>query len=303
MRKQLLAKQLAWLSAAAAISMAVPSVMAHTGIRDAVNEGVVSQNAVNITHGCVSGEDSSGAVSKDVIALSVMFPNAADPKLAIIKKMHPTSGAEIGALDDLSGHIVGVLPGVGFTNLGLNTVQPSIWPNFIRYIDNKTLIGRYNTPLKRGFATHNGNPFPSAPIWYSDTSGQAWAPFTVGPISFEKESCALSLLVRVATANWCLRGQANNSDGSRADIWIGHATPKFNDFSTLPFPNDGRSYWPTMRVLRDLTKNPLPTGCGVGYNLSIQPTAEDIDAWLPIPRGRAPFGAPHYFWPSRPARM
>jgi len=302
MKNHNLAKRLVWLSAATVISMATQSAMAHTGLRDVVQEGVVSQNAVNVTHGCTSGDDSHGGAPKDVIAVSAMFPNAADPKMAIVTKLHPTTGAVMETLPDLSGHIVGVISGVGFTNMGLNTVQPSIFPNFIPYIDNNTLVGAHSTPLKRGFGTHNGNPYPSAPLWESVTSGQGWAPFTVGPISFEKTSCAKELRIRTATANWCLRGVQNNKDGSKADIWIGHATPKFDDPRTLPYASEEAGvYWPTMRVVRNMTTNPLPADCGDGYILAIQPTDADIDAWLPIPRGKAPYGAPHYFWPSRPA--
>lgn len=304
MKKHTLAQQLAWLSAATAISLATQSAMAHTGIRDVVYEGVSSQNAINVTHGCVSGDDTSGTPSKDVIAVSAMFPNAADPNLAIVKKLDPTTGAVMETLPDLSGHIIGVISGVGFTNLGLNTVQPSIFPNFIPYADKNTLVGAHSTPLKRGFGTHNGLPYPSAPLWESVTSGQGWAPFTVGPVSFETSSCATELLVRVGTANWCLKGKRNNNDGSKADIWIGHATAKFDDPRTLPYADESKGvYWPTMRVVRNLTTNPLPKGCGNGYKLSVEPTSEDIDAWLPMPRGKAPYGAPHYFWPSRPATM
>ncbi len=297
--KNNLAKQLARVSAAAAISMAAQSAIAHTGFRDVVQEGMPNRNAVNVTHGCVSGDATAGTASRDVIAVSAMFPNAADPRLAIVTKLD-TAGAVIDTLDDLSGHIAGVLPGVGFTNLGLNTVQPSLFQNTITYIDTNTLLGAARTPIRRGFGVHNGNPFRSAPLYQSVSSAQGWVPFTTSPISFERTSCATELLVRAPTANWCLGGTRHNNDGSRADIWIGHATAKFNDPRTLPFmdPSQG-TYWPTMRVVRNLATNPLPSSCGAGYRLAIRPTDADIDAWLPIPRGRPPAGSLQYYWPAR----
>jgi hypothetical protein len=302
MKNYQLAKKLALYSAVTLVSVAAQNVVAHTGIRNIVDEGVVSYNAANLSHGCAGNEDTSG-VRGDLIASSLLFPNAADPAMAVVTKLDPTTGASMGTLPDLSGDIVGQVPGVGFTTLGLGLVQPNLLPNFIPIIDTKTLVGAHSTPLNRGFQSHNGpSPYASAPIWESVTSTAAYAPFNVGPIKFQSTSCAKSLKVRVAAANWCKRGKENNADPARVDIWIGHMTAKFNDPAVMPYSqadmDAGKSYWPTMTVNRNLTTNPLPADCGAGYNLAIEPADADIDKNLLIKRGKAPAFAPQHYWPS-----
>jgi len=303
MKALTLSKKLALVSAATLVSVAAQNVLAHTGIRDIVQEGMVSYNALNLSHGCNTNDD-SGTGTQNIIAMSALFPNAADPAMAVVTKLDPTTGAVMGTLPDLSSDINGVVEGVGFTGLGLNTVQPNVFPNFIPYIDNNTLVGAHSTPLKRGFSANSGpRPYDSAPIWQSVTSGSAFAPFSVGPITFKTSSCAKSLRVRVAEVNYCLRSKVNNTNGSRADVWIGHMTAKFNDPTVMPYSQAdldlGKFYWPTMTVARNLTTNPLNPDCGAGYNLAIEPADADIDAYLPIPRGLAPTASPQYYWPSR----
>ncbi|MDD2723029.1 MAG: hypothetical protein PHH59_03275 [Methylovulum sp.] len=305
MKKQTLAKKLALISGAILVSVAAQNVLAHTGIRNAVVENQLSFNALNITHGCSGNEDTSGK-HLDVIASSVLFPNAADPAMAVVTKLDPTTGLKIGELPDLSGDIAGVVPGKGFINLGLGLVQPNIFPNFVPVIDKNTLVGQHATPLNRGFFSHNGPiPYASAPMWESVTSTSVYGPFNVGPVAFIKSStsCAKSLKVRVAAANWCLSGKANDTNPARMDVWIGHMTTKFNDPQVMPYSqadmDKGLFYWPTMTISRDLVANPLDPACGDGYNLAIEPADADIDANLPIPRGRAPAGAPQHYWPSR----
>lgn len=304
MKNNNLAKKLALISAATVVSLAAQSVLAHTGIRNVVDEGVVSFNALNLSHGCNGNGDSATDKTENIIAMSALFPNAADPAMSVVTKLDPTTGASMGTLADLSADIVGVVEGKGFTGLGLNTVQPNVFPNFIPKIDANTLIGAHSTPLKRGFAAHNGpRPFASAPLWMEVTSGSAYAPFNVGPISFKSTSCAKSLRVRVAEVNWCLRGKVNDTKAARADVWIGAMTDKFNDPSVMPYSqadmDKGLAYWPTMTVNRNLTTNPLPADCGAGFNIAIQPSAADIDANLAMPKGPAPAGALQHYWPGQ----
>ncbi|MFI3119709.1 MAG: hypothetical protein QX203_06990 [Methylococcaceae bacterium] len=297
-------KKLALYATATVICVAGQSAWAHTGIKDVVQEGVVSYNALNLSHGCNGNGDSAASASKNLIATSVVFPNAADPAMAIVTKLDPTTGVVIETLDDLSSDIQGVVPGVGFTGLGLGHVQPNLFPNYIPKIDKNTLVGAHSTPLNRGFATHNGKPFASAPIWQEVTSSSALAPFKVGPVAFNTTSCALSLKVRVASVNYCDRGLKSRKDPARADVWIGHMTAKFNDPVVMPYTQDeldaGKFYWPTMTIARNLTTNPLPAGCGAGYNLAIEPADADIDANLPISYGKNPaMEAVDMYWPTK----
>jgi len=303
MKKHTLAKKLVMVSAATLVSVAAQNIFAHTGFKDIVQEGVVTYNAVNTTHGCATNEvgETSGA-RLDIIAASVLFPNDVDPTKAIVTKLDPVTGAILETVDSsigLSNDIEGSTAGVGFTNLGLGLVQPNLFPNFIA----KTGLNATGGIINRGFASHNGpRPFMSAPIYQSVNSSSSLAPFRVGAIKFKTGSCAINLRVRVAAANWCLRSQLNNADPARADIWIGHMTEKFNDPKVMPYNqadmDAGKFHWPTMTIARNLTTNPLKPECGTGYNLVIEPSDADIDANLPIPRGLAPTASPQYFWPG-----
>jgi hypothetical protein len=91
-------------------------------------------------------------------------------------------------------------------------------------------------------------------------------------------SCVTALKLRVAIANWCTQSQDVNRN-RRVDVWVGKFTGRFNDPDVQPVP-----FWPTTTVKRDLTAHPLPEACnGVGYEVAIEPTSQDIDAYLPIP--------------------
>ena len=294
-------KKLALYTAATVICVAGQSAFAHTGIRDVVLENTSVYNALTVTHGC-NGNVSLGA-HQNVIAVSAVFPNAADPAMSVVTKLDPVTGASMGTLPDLSGDIAGVISGVGFTNLGLGLVQPNLFPNFIPTIDPNTLVGAHATPLNRGFVVHNGpKPYASAPLWQQVTSTTGLAPFKVGPVAFNPTSCAISLKVRVAVANWCKGDKKSYKDDDRVDLWIGHTTAKFNDPLTMPYDPTavaaGSVYWPTMTIARDLVNNPLAPSCGAGYNLAIEPADADIDTYLPIPFGDAPSAAPRLFWPT-----
>jgi hypothetical protein len=295
----------ALFSATALITVASQSVMAHTGVRDIVQENTATYNALTVGHGC-NGNISLGT-HQDVIAVSAVFPNAADPTMAVVTKLDPITGASLGTLADLSADITGVTAGVGFTNLGLGFVQPNLFPNFIPTVDATATAGTF---LNRGFATHNGPiPYKSAPLWESIVSSTGLAPFKVGAIKFNPTSCAISLKVRIAIANWCKSGSGTKpltSEGytadDRIDVWMGHLTPKFNDELVMPnaYTNHVPSgtYWPTMTIARNLTTNPIDASCNGGYNLAIEPADADIDAHLPIPRGVAPKGAWQWYWPT-----
>jgi hypothetical protein len=84
------------------------------------------------------------------------------------------------------------------------------------------------------------------------------APFGISAVQFKPTSCAKKLVIRVAIADWCLKGAKNNDNDSRVDVWIGKTTPKFNDDDVMPNKAGGGIFWPGLVVNRDLVKNPLP---------------------------------------------
>lgn len=321
-------KKLALYTAATVICVAGQGAWAHTGIRDKVAEGVAGYNALTVTHGCATNEVAEGTVASraNVIAVSAVFPNAADPAKAKVYQLD-SLGAPVGsALPDLSEHIVGILPGTGFTKLGLGLVAGggTLFPNFIPAVD--TSADPAVAPVIRGFRSWAGpKPFAGAPLEESIVSATGLAPFKYGAVQFQSTSCAKSLKVRVAIANWCKSGPATKNDADRIDVWIGHATSKFKDPLTMPYNATdtaaGKYFWPTMTIYRNITgspatatsaaipANPVPDNdakgnpcpsvtdpaTGVvtkGFDLAIEPADADIDALLPIPNAAYPQGAP-----------
>ncbi len=309
-------KKLALYSAATVICVAGQSAFAHTGIRDKVTEGVSGYNAFTIGHGCNSNADEN-APHQNVIAMSAVFPNSPDPLKAKIYKLTST-GIQADELPDLSDHIVGVSSGVGFTKLGLGLVAGggTLFANFIPTVDGTGAI--------RGYHTWAGtSPYNSAPLQESVISTTGLSPFKYGSIQFKPTSCAKSLKVRVAVANWCKRGPANASAPDRVDLWMGHlpAGGVFTDQRTMPraLPYDAATeapFWPTMTVYRNTTgtpatattaavaANPVPetdannNPCNGGFDLAIEPADADINQYLPIPNGPFPQGAPGLAYPN-----
>lgn len=274
---------------------------AHTGVKDAAGEGVAGYTAFTITHGCTSNATPEGsatpAVAGNVIAQSVLFPNSADVQDSVVHKLgtvNGVAGVETGVLPDLSKDIVGVAPNTGFTGMGIGIVAGggTLFPNIIPTI-NPT------TKAIRGYATWAGpTPFKGAELQESIVSTTGLSPFKYGAIKFQPTSCAKSLKIRVAVANWCKRGAASKKKADRLDVWIGHTTAKFVDQLTMPrnAPYNAAieaPFWPTLTVNRNTTTNPLPAGCdpATGYDLAIEPADHDIDAYLPIPTDKYPKGA------------
>lgn len=95
-------------------------------------------------------------------------------------------------------------------------------------------------------------------------------PFRTAGVSFPADSCATRLVVQVAVADICQKFGAKN-------LWIPSVTAKYADPTV-----DGIGSPANLTFNRDLTKNPLRSSCGAGYTLTVTPSAEDIDANLPL---------------------
>lgn len=115
-----------------------------------------------------------------------------------------------------------------------------------------------------GFASSEGSLSPNL---------HGLVPFRTGGISFNAASCIKKLLVKVAIADICQKKGA-------ANLWIPALTPKYTDPKV-----DGIGSPATLIFNRDLTKNPFlaASNCGEGYEITLTPSAEDIDANLPLP--------------------
>ncbi len=133
--------------------------------------------------------------------------------------------------------------------LGIVAGGGTLFANIIPTLDGNGAI--------RGYHTWAGPaPYISAPLQESIVSTTGLSPFKYGAIKFKPDSCAKSLKVRIAVANWCKRGEDSKTHGNRVDVWIGHTTPLFADPRIMPYneadTTAGKSYWPTMTVERNL---------------------------------------------------
>jgi hypothetical protein len=247
------------------------NALAHTGIKDSGVENKTLYTSFVITHGCGS---TANPTMLPVIAQSVVFPNGVNAGEIEAFKIDPVTLAQT-PIADLNTEIVAK----SSTGVALSLFSPKGIQD--KSLFKTTTLTRDALGNIRGIKFTNGNKInPTTFGMQPDLLGLS--PFRVTSPKFQTTSCAKSLKVRIAIANWCTKGDA--SDDRRADIWIGNATSKF----TADVVSTG--FWPTMTVMRDLAVNPLPVACGAGYDVAIQPSSADIDANLPQPAGLG-------FWP------
>ena len=207
---------------------------------------------IRISHGCND---------RTVKAMGVVFPNGPDSVAT-----DTSTGEEV----DLSNHITG----------STITVQPVQDYDVFEKI--RTQAGAVNN-------VGNGQSTGVRAIHYKDGKLRhgniGLIPFDASFPSFNANSCVGSLQVNIAIANYCTHSRKKDN---RADIWIGHLTPRFDDPAVVVQSPPG--FWPQLTVVRDIENNPLPANCpSEGIHLTVTPASHEIDQYLPI-RG---------FWPNR----
>lgn len=258
-------KKLTAYSLATVIMGAGQMAFAHTGVKDQATEGKSLYTAFTIGHGCGS---IANPTQLPVIAQSALFPNAAD---SVAYKLD--ANGKDGAVFDLSKAIVGVVGG------GVTTLGPKAVMDKSLFTKLQSIIPDASTGVVRGFR-FSGGSLPTDMI--------GLPPFKVSGISFQKTSCAKSLKVRIAIANFCQTTRDTNYD-RRVDLWMGHMTTLFNDPDVMPENFATSPYWPTLTVNRDLVANPLPAACtNGGFDVAVEPSDADIDNNLVFPG----------YWPS-----
>lgn len=209
-------------------------------------EGTTGLNNFSIPHGCDG---------QPVRAMSVVFPNGAD---SIAERTDTKESVNLS--EHITGNaVMGASPAVNSLFKKINKLVGTV-PSF-------TSHGEEKTEDTRAFM------FTSGTLKDGFTGLIPWrATFPV----FKSDSCATALTVYIAIANYCTKSK-NEDDNDRADIWMGHTTEKFNDSDVVSV-----DFWPYLRVVRDLEKNPLPEGCGEGFEIGVYPSDEAIDEFLPV---------------------
>lgn len=259
-------KQLSTYTLAAVICGFGGSALAHTSIKDTAMEGTSRHASVytafTITHGCSAPDAPRNAKRMPVTAFSAVFPNGDD---AMVFRVKPDE-SEV-PLADLSKHIQGATKNA-IPSLAFGGIQDrNIFKTTKEILGVKDEDGRARV---RGVRLMNGK-------LQSDLVGLVQ--FRAGRPAFEPKSCAKALHVRVAVANYCTKAKSMDQD-NRADIWMGHTTPKFNDADIVSVSRDGmgEGFWPKLTINRDMVANPMPKSCkNGGFDIIIQPSDADID--------------------------
>jgi len=221
-------------------------VFAHTTVKDSsVDEGSGVFTAFSIPHGCGTARDD---VSLPVIRQAAVFPNG---NAAVAFR------TDTNAAVDLATIVVNGIPGAGLVGLAPALIQDhSVFTRLKEISDGSGRV--------RAFKWSRGE-------LQTDLTGLV--PFRVTAPRIQPTSCVNSLKVRVAVGNWCSQSQTTLS---RADIWIGHLTPLFDDPAVVSV-----GFWPTISVNRNSEENPLDPSCGgVGFDVDVEPTDADIDGLL-----------------------
>lgn len=304
--------------ALAALCGATQGVHAHAGFKEAIDSGTANTwNAVTVTHGCNTnaGGESNGQPHKDVIALSVVFPDFTNTSKVVMRKSKGTVPAQTSN--------VGATTTAGTATIGDETVIPDLSTDIVGSDATVALKASISTDMGgdqifvnniptadangniRGWQSWNGPKPVKGPVLLesakkpdgSDISTTGLSPFRISGIQFKEGSCVKSLKIRVAVANWCGKGNASYKNrAANADIWVGSKTTLFNDPATMP--NESQAiFWPTLTV--NNTGYDEAACASAEYDtVYIEPKVEDIDAMLPMRKQKFPKGSGEKFWPT-----
>jgi len=254
MRNSTKLKKLTLCALATVICGAGQTVYAHTGVKDKAEEGQGLYTAFTITHGCNNNEGTETLLP--VAAQSAVFPNNEDSQaFKIDSEGNETAITLADHIEGASGGLISLSPGM---------VQDK--NVFKKQAETLDANGRV-----RGIVLTSGK---------LDTTAVGLVPFRITAPTFKADSCAKSLKVRIAVANYCNKSK-NTDKNNRSDIWIGHTTPLFSDIDVLPHDSETSPFWPTLTVERSVD-NPNTCAEADQFDIAVQPSDADIDAYLPV---------------------
>jgi hypothetical protein len=247
MNKTCWAHRVTVVAACALLFVLAPSAHAHTTIAVQATEGTRSDNALRIGHGCEDGDE-----AREVIAQSVVFPTDQPVLSASDPNATPADLTEVIAQGDLAG--------------------------LARLVQDRSIF-----LFQAEKRDANGNA-----IGFVGRSGRlreglrGRVPFEFTPPSFLADSCVKSLRIQVAIADICvIRG--GRIEAGKLNLWI---PDNGSAIATRAAANqvDGVGSPANLIVNRNLATNPLPGGCGDGIQVTVTPSAAQVDRDLPIPR-------------------
>jgi hypothetical protein len=222
-------------------------------IREEAREGATTMHTLEIGQGCQTSSTNPDGTFKanPVIADSVIFP------LTSATGARSDTGSQVALTE--------VLANASSPIGSISVIQDkSIFRSQDLKLDgNKNVIGFHGL---RGQLKTN-------------LTGRI--PFVFAAPAFNPASCAKRLLIKVAVADICKPG--NRLDVGRVNLWIPDTTSKFSDSSLIP-GSDGTAHSGLPATLIINRTSALDAGCGAGYDVTVWPDDNQIDAYLPIPK-------------------
>ncbi|PXX17820.1 hypothetical protein C8R27_10258 [Nitrosomonas ureae] len=236
------------LITAVGLAGAWQSAFAHTRLKTPeVQENAAEHgsdyNAVVVGHGCTN--PTTGAVDVTVLGTVVVFPDGKDSIITVDGAPHT------GDLTDF------------VTNWGnpVTKIQDRSIFDFEDYI--KDSLGN-----KLGFWTGGGNGLKGG--------FRAVIPFTTAGVIINESSCAKSVTFVPGIADICQITDVAGINAETANIWA-PAVGSIYDGSPERHGYDSPA---TLKVARSAT--PLPESCGVGVDVVVKPSANQLDRDLRI---------------------
>lgn len=239
---------------AAALYSLGQGAFAHTTVKDQATEGTTAYNALQIGHGCTKPNGKNLPIIAESVVLPTVNPVAlrTDPNDAT--KTIPVNLADVISDAQLLAGKVDLVQ-------DRNVFKKQ---NEIYDASGANVIGFYAT---------NGN---------LQTNLRGLVPFRFTPPTFipsDAGHCAKRLLIKIAIADICVKDVFPPQEGT-ANLWIPNATAKFPDGNIDgSSPNYHGGGAATLTVNR---KGALDPACGAGYDVTVWPSDEDVDANLPI---------------------
>lgn len=235
---------------------------AHTSIQvGTINEKTATYNNVVIGHGCENA--ATGLTTNPVIAQSVVFPDGIDSTI---------TRSDNGTVNSLTDFV---------TN----------WVSFGAKIKSADIFEKED--VKKGLKVlPNGSP---AIIGFNGTEGElpgigyvGLVPFRTASVSINPSSCAKSVTFLVAIADICKVTKFQNMSVETVNTWM----PKDTGSSFDSFALDGYGSPASLKIVRT---SPLPESCGgVGFDVTVTPSAAQIDRDLPIRKKNG-----EQYWPKK----
>jgi hypothetical protein len=248
-----------------AMIAASQGAIAHTRLQTpTILEGTRVYNKEAITHGCHNNVTNSN--STPVLGTSAVFPDAT--ATVVSKPVGAAASDPATPAGDITAWLEGA--GEGYSKKVYST-------------DIFTLEGQKFNSLGNvvGYWTGGGNTLPG--ISYT-----ALIPFKTDAITIKSESCANSVTFVLAIADICELTNINGFNDETVNLWTPAVGSNYDGVGLHGYNSPA-----TLKVVRNTTgtpatlttaavaANPLPASCGAGVDITVTPTAEQINRDMP----------------------